>query len=69
MGPEASSTAGGFKVGRHFEGNRLAGDCQARAYEQVLPVAGRSEFPVAAPEPVDGEGVPISTITKEGVAA
>jgi hypothetical protein len=36
--------ARGARVGveRHFEPNRLARDCQARAYEEALPVVCRS---------------------------
>lgn len=39
---DASSAPACLSVGRRFERHRLAGDCQARAYEQVLPLAGRT---------------------------
>jgi hypothetical protein len=68
MRPEASSSAG-FKVDRCFEGHRLAADCQARAYEQVLPVAGRSEFAMEPVNQAAGTGVKINTLTEEGAAA
>jgi hypothetical protein len=38
MKPEASSGPTRLAVSREFEPNRLAEDCQTRAYEQVLPV-------------------------------
>ena len=35
-------------VERQFEPNRLARDCQARAYEEALPIVCRSEGPGGA---------------------
>jgi hypothetical protein len=69
MRPEVSSTPPVLNVRRHFETNRMAGDCQGRAYEQVLPVAGRSEWAVAASSRVNGNEVDISTLTEEGAVA
>ncbi len=46
MRPETSS--GPLGVQRQFETNRLAKDFQARAYEEVVPVVGRSRTGTAA---------------------
>jgi hypothetical protein len=67
MRGEVSATPAGLQIGRRFEGGRLAGDCQARAYEQLVPEAGRSEPGPAALNPTPGGEV--HPITKEGAAA
>jgi hypothetical protein len=65
---DASSKPVRLGVHRQYEVNRLAKDCQARAYERVLPIAGRSEFTVV-PNQADGEQEESETRTQEGVAA
>jgi hypothetical protein len=69
MGPEVSTTPAGLKVGRRFETGRLALDCQARAYEQILPVAGRCELALAPRKQAAADRVEIKPLTEEGVAA
>jgi hypothetical protein len=69
MRPEVSSTPAGLKVGRRFESGRLARDCQARAYEQILSVAGRSELVLAPRSQAAADQVEIDALTEEGVAA
>jgi hypothetical protein len=49
MRPVASSKPPPFEVQRDFVATRLARECQARAYEQVLPVA-RCATAVRSPE-------------------
>lgn len=69
MRPRVSSTAASFKVVRQFEAHRLAGDCQTRAYEQILSEAGRSEFTARPLNQDDDNEVSITTLTPEGVVA
>ena len=69
MRPDVSSTPAGLKVGRRFETGRLARDCQACAYEQILSVAGRSELASAPQNQAAADLVEIDTLTEEGVAA
>jgi hypothetical protein len=65
---EALPTPVGLKARRRFETGRLAADCQARAYEQLLPVAVPRENPVPH-EPLKGERGECVRVTKKGVAA
>ena len=44
MKQEASSTPTRLRVRRRFEANRMAAECQMRAYEQVLPTADRANL-------------------------
>jgi hypothetical protein len=69
MEPEAFARLRGLQVRRCFEAGRLAGDFQARAYEQIVPVAGRSEFAVMARIPDAGNRIESNPLTEEGVAA
>jgi hypothetical protein len=68
MPPDVSAPPSPLRVQRHFEANRLAGDCQALAYEQVLSR-------VAPAEITPGPGLPQSAagdeplLTGRGVAA
>lgn len=69
MKQEASSRPARLRVQRQFEANRLAGDCQARAYEQAVPVVGRSEFAVVLSSQADVDPVESEAFTGEGVTA
>ena len=51
---------------RQFEPNRLAGDCQARVYEAVMPVAGSEG---AATTMAENEVRQEERLCQEGVAA
>jgi len=69
-GPPASAA---IQVRREFEGNRLARDSQARAYQKVLPVVRRSQSSVSltaqlGEEQVD-DNLDHSLVSQEGVAA
>jgi hypothetical protein len=68
MRTEVSSAPVGLRVQRHFDGNRFAGDCQARAYEQILPVAGPSETTQRASSPGSLAEVK-QPLAEQGVAA
>ena len=67
MKPPSGTGPPGLQVQRTFEGNRLAQDSQARAYQQVLPVI-RSETRsgVAGPRQRERDE---SLVGQEGVAA
>ena len=69
MEPDASSRPLCFRVNRRFEDNRLAMDCQARAYEQALPVVRPSAFAQGALNQVDDAEVVSETVAEKGVAA
>jgi len=57
MEPEASASSAGMGVQRLFEPHRLASECQAQAYERVLPL-DQSELSALEDEPRSGgEGV------------
>ena len=51
MRPLASTRAPQARLQRHFDPRRLAQDCQAHAYEHVLPVVRRSRSGTALPPP------------------
>jgi len=53
---------------REFETNRFANDCQARAYEEALPVLSRSRSGGALARQADGSREEPELIA-EGVAA
>ena len=55
-------------VQRGFEGNRLAKDFQALAYEQVLPVRQRVSTGAAA-APVEVAAPVNQQVSEEGIAA
>jgi hypothetical protein len=67
MRPPAGSGPPGTQVQRKFEGNRLARDSQARAYQQVLPVV-RSETRSGVTGPRERE-LKEPLVGQEGVAA
>lgn len=69
MKQDPSSRPAHLSVQRQFEPNRLANDCQAQAYEHVLPVGGRSEFAGVLPRQTDGNQVEgeLETSICEGV--
>lgn len=70
MRSEAAAIPAGLTIRRHFEANRLALACQARAYEQVLSAVGRqSESAQEALSQAEGERVESRTLTTEGAAA
>ncbi len=69
MKQEASSPPTRRWVRRRFEANRMAAECQIRAYEQVLPTADRADS--AFPQPADvavGRGKSGSPLIARGVA-
>lgn len=68
MRPAGGSAPPGVPVQRQFEGNRLAKECQARAYQKLLPMTGRSESTTSRMEPFGGDGEE-SLVRQEGVAA
>jgi hypothetical protein len=57
-----------MQVRREFEGNRLAKDSQARAYQKVLPVVGGSQTRSNVRGQFGGE-LEESLVNHEGVAA
>ncbi len=57
MKTDALPTPVGLKVRRRFESNRLAADCQVRAYELILPVAVSREIGPVPHQPVESERV------------
>jgi hypothetical protein len=67
MRPQASSGPAGPRVRRQFESHRLAGDFQARAYEQVVPLEDPSD--PATSDQAEGAVVEIETLRAKGVAA
>ena len=69
MKPVASSPPHGLAVQRHFESSRLAGACQARAYEQVLAGVGQTEFWESPAKQAEDAAVEIISCTKEGAVA
>ena len=69
MRPQASSAPAGLGVQRHFEVHRLAGDYQTRAYEQVVPLEGRSDLAVQTPNEAEDARVAMDLLQAKGVAA
>ena len=67
MKPASGTGPPGLQVQRAFEGNRLARDSQARAYQQVLPVV-RSQTRSGGAGPRQQERDE-SLVGPEGVAA
>jgi hypothetical protein len=57
-----------MQVQREFEGNRLAKDSQARAYQKVLPVVRGSQTKNSVRGQLGGE-LEESLVSQEGVAA
>jgi hypothetical protein len=68
MRPPAGTGPPALKVQRQFDGNRLAQDHQARAYQQVLPAVRRSATRTGVAGPPGGPGQP-ALVGPEGVAA
>jgi hypothetical protein len=69
MRPPTSSVPVGFRVQRRYEGNRLAEDCQARAYEQAVPTVDRFDGAVPLPVPDADNRVGVEPVQVKGVAA
>jgi hypothetical protein len=69
MRPPTSLVPVGFRVQRRYEGNRLAEDCQARAYERAVPIEHAFDGVVPAPEPDADDRVGIESTPAKGVAA
>jgi hypothetical protein len=67
MRPQASCGPASPRVQRQFESHRLAGDFQARAYEQVVPLEGPSD--PATSNQAEGAVVEMETLRAKGVAA
>jgi hypothetical protein len=68
MTPEAWTGPPPVRVCRRFEGNRLAEEAQAGAYQKVLPVVERSQARTVA-NPVANDPGNSSLASREGVAA
>jgi hypothetical protein len=68
MKPPADTGPPGLQVQRAFEGQRLAQESQARAYQQVLAVGGQSPTTGSANSQL-GRDQPPFRISQEGVAA
>jgi hypothetical protein len=68
MKPPADTAPPGLPVQRAFEGQRLAQESQARAYQQVLPVGGRSQTTDSTSNQRGRDRQPLR-ISQEGVAA
>lgn len=66
MRPPSGTGPPGIEVRREFEGNRLARDSQARAYQKVLPVIRGCATRVTAELGGNWEE---SLVSQEGVAA
>jgi hypothetical protein len=82
MRSDASLELACLSVDRRFDPQRLARDCQARAYEQIVPVAGRAALARRQADDAPADGGPaaderieiqsfieIQSLTSEGVAA
>ena len=69
MEPASCTGPPGVEVQRQFEGNRLAKDNQARAYQKVLPVVCRSEARATATHEVSRDLEESDLAGQEGVAA
>ena len=69
MRPEASAGPTRLTVRRQFEPNRLAEDCQSRAYEQVVPVDGQAELAALTCQHVDDAQAAGANLQQKGVAA
>lgn len=68
MRPPLGTGPPGIQVRREFEGNRLAKDSQARAYQKVLPVVRSSETRSSVKGQL-GRELEESLVSQEGVAA
>ena len=68
MKPPSGTGPPGIEVQRVFEGNRLAGDSQARAYQKVLPVVRGWETRTRVTGELGGN-LEESLVSQEGVAA
>jgi hypothetical protein len=68
MRPASGTRPPGLQVQRVFEGNRLAGDSQARAYQQVLPVVRWWQTRTRVTGALGGN-LEESRVSQEGVAA
>lgn len=66
MTPDVSGGPTGLAVRRQFEPNRLAEDCQTRAYEQVLAVVDQAELTCQPGNQAEMSG---TLVSQEGVAA
>jgi hypothetical protein len=69
MRQEPGTGPPGVHVQRQFEGNRLAKDSQARAYQKVLSVVCRPEARAPATYQVVGTLEESNRVSPEGVAA
>ena len=69
MGPDAPIGSSGLRVERRAETNRLAADCQAQAYEELLPSRRRGPTTAAAAVPTAVAGTPSYSNSQKGVAA
>lgn len=68
MRPPLGTGPPGLQVQREFEGNRLAKDSQARAYQKALPVVRRSQTRTSVRGEL-GRELKESLVGQEGVAA
>jgi hypothetical protein len=68
MRPASGTRPPGLEVQREFEGNRLAGDSQARAYQKVLPVVRGWKTRIRVTGELGGN-LEESLVSQEGVAA
>jgi hypothetical protein len=68
MRPGARTGSPETRVQRAFDSRRLASDCQARAYEWVLPIV-RRPLPTAAEPPADVVSEQIQPSNQGGMAA
>jgi hypothetical protein len=68
MKPPSGSGPPGIQTQREFEGNRLAKDNQARAYQKLLPIGRGSETRTSV---MNGSSrhMEESLVSQEGVAA
>ena len=69
MGPDASTAPPGPRVERRSETNRLAKDCQVRAYEELLPIIRRGPTTRAATVQAEVAWTPSHHQSQKGVAA
>jgi hypothetical protein len=68
MKPPSGTGPPGIQVQRVFEGNRLALDSQARAYQKVLPIVRWWETGTSMTGELGGN-LEESLVSQEGVAA
>lgn len=69
MRPQSSLVPTGLRVQRDFEVHRLAADCQARAYEQAVPIIDRFSLAAPMPKQADDDRVEVESLQAKGVAA